>query len=215
MEMSLLQALASSAEALSIGELRDKTGMAPATLNRQLKRLTEAGYIVKVRHGAYAVGGALISLSLQVMQHSGCNRYLPLMHELVRRTGLNAELYLLNGAGPTLLNWLGGVSEFRVRMSPGHPVSHPRHPAIAFYLAAHPEAPQAWSQPRNAVEPDWIIRAKTDGFLMEMGRLRPELARACLLLEEPNYCLGLSGLVSEFTLNEQDIRRLIKEENVL
>ncbi len=196
--------------------MRDSTGIPPTSLNRLLSKLIDCGYVQKIRHGEYRAGPGLVALGSSVMENAGTIRFRPMLNRLVEKTGLNAELYSLTQHGPTLLTWIGGRSEFRVRMFPGFRLPAMGHPATAFFKQHFPAATQAWDKsldPEMGGE-DWrrMLHDAEENFIIERGQIRPELGRACAATSDGAYCIGLSGLLSEFVLTDEELKNILLNE---
>ncbi len=212
--LSVLEAVASADGPLSIAALREITGIPAATMHRHLGRLCDAMYVEKAQHGLYRAGPALVALGSSVIENAGTARFRPLLAELVDATGLNAELYSVTRNGPTLLVWLGGRSEFRVRMFPGFRLTACSHPATAFFFTRYPGAERVWGKPFAPTDSEhWqrMLAAAERNFIIERGHTRPELARACTCTSDGRYCIGLSGLCSEFTVDDNRLERMVRQ----
>jgi hypothetical protein len=210
--LSILEIIAAAEGSLGIAEIKEKTEIPPTTLNRLLNKLTECMYVEKVKHGLYRAGPGLVALGSAVIENAGTIRFRPLLAQLVEITGLNAELYSLSISGPSLLTWIGGQSEFRVRMFPGFRLATCNHPAVAFFVRQFPQATSAWGKqlvPNDQQHWQKMLTDANQNFIIERGYIRPELARACACTSDGRYCIGLSGLISEFTIKDTTLEQIM------
>ncbi len=199
-----------------MADLFEQCDIPKATLTRLLKKLSEVDYISKVEHGRYVAGPKLYSLAATAINQSLTGRFMPLLQEMVARTGLNAELYNLTEQGPQLLRWEGGRSHFQVRMSPGHQVGMDAHPAVYFYWLLYDiEDTLCWGKDARGetVSAEEFAQFKeqagSENFIFEQGHMLPEISRACVRVFDSNYVIGLSGLSSEFTMNVAELKRMM------
>ncbi|RMD78859.1 MAG: winged helix-turn-helix transcriptional regulator [Lentisphaerae bacterium] len=215
--LRIIEVIAEAGE-VSLRDLHQRTQIPLTSLHRQLGQLRKSGYVQKIQHGQYRIGPVLVRLAASIMNHAAESRYKPLLQRLVDKTGLNAELYAITRDGPVMICWIGGKSEFQVRMFPGFHLSSIGHPAVAFYKACYPKTQTIWGAPfqfttlsREEWE-GWVKAAEEQNFIIERKRIRPELARLCVLTPDRQYCIGLSGLISEFTLPDETLRQIVHTE---
>jgi hypothetical protein len=212
--LKLLRILTQADYSVSLPELREKTAMANTSLNRLLNQLMKEMYVQKIRHGEYTAGPALLNLGSNVLNNSISSLYRPLIEKLSEQTGLNGELYSLSPQGPIMLFWIQGRSEFRVRMYPGFRLQMEEHPAISFFLHRYP-GNTCWNREPKKILNDgtplneWLDQVERDNFLFEKGHVRPELARCCAALPGGELVIGLSGLISEFNWEKEELKELV------
>lgn len=212
--LTILDCLSGFTGVATIADLKEATQIPSATLNRLLNRLVDCGYTIRERHGEYRIGPALVELSKRCLDVHIEERFRPFLRSLRDETGLNAELYSMTSQGPMMLFWEGGISEFRVRMNPGHLVKHSGHPAVQLHGILHPEATIVWDVPlvkdQSSKPEDKTIFHEY--FRYESGQVRPELSRCCVLTRDKRHCVGLSGLISEFTLSPENLNKFLNDK---
>jgi DNA-binding IclR family transcriptional regulator len=218
----LIEALAASTRPLGPGEIQRQTGIAPATLNRLLKRGQAEGYVRRVGHGAYEGGPALMRLGALAVQNARAQPFRGLLSGLALSTGLNAELYALTTEGPVFLLGASGKGERRIPYREGQVVDNLfEHPAALFFFQRYPEA-FGWrrTQMEHAgVDQEALHRrveeAVSNGFVVERGRWHPELARAAMPNGDYAYCVCLAGFLSDFPPQRDEQLHALMRERML
>ncbi len=215
----LLEALAASTRPLGPGQIRAQTDIAPATLNRLLRRCQHHGYVRRVGHGAYEAGPRLLLLGSSAVQNARALRFRGLLMGLAEETGLNAELYALNTEGPVFLLGATGRGERRIPYREGQRIDRVwDHPAGLFFFQRYPEA-FSWRevQMRIAKIDQTVLKERVDaavsaGIAVERGRLQPELARAAIPNGDYAYCVCLAGFLSDFPVaREEALKQLLRQ----
>ncbi|MGF1448396.1 MAG: helix-turn-helix domain-containing protein [Opitutales bacterium] len=214
----LLETLAASTRPLGPGQIRAQTDIAPATLNRLLRRCQQHGYVRRVGHGSYEAGPRLLSLGSSAVQNARALRFRGLLLGLAEETGLNAELYALNTEGPVFLLGVTGGGERRIPYREGQRVERVwDHPAGLFFFQRYPEA-FSWRavQLQNLNIDQTVLKGRVEsavaaGIAIERGRLQPELARAAIPNGDYAYCVCLAGFLSDFPTEREDaLKRLLR-----
>ncbi|MGF1483345.1 MAG: helix-turn-helix domain-containing protein [Opitutales bacterium] len=214
----LIETLARSTRPLGPGEIRSQTGIAPATLNRLLRRCQEQGYVQRVGHGSYEAGPRLLSLAGDAVQNVRALRFRRLLTGLAEETGLNAELYALNVKGPTFLMGVTGRGERRIPFNEGQLIERIyEHPAGLYFLQRYPEAFEWRKRQMQILDVDVAelrrrVEVAVDACIyVERGRLQPELARAAIPNGDYAYCLCLAGFLSDFPVaREESLKQLLR-----
>lgn len=177
----VLHALARSHGAVSFAEVKERTGLAQATVNRILNQLCDFGYAVKLGHGQYTAGPELLDMGLEVTRNQMLPMFDATLRPLRRKTQLNAELYVITPNGPVFLTHSPAKNEADIPFRFGKRISNrDAHPAALFYLAIH-----EGHQPAGYKE----------NFIVDRGGQWPELFRAASMVRNSCYCLALSGLL--------------------
>jgi len=215
-ELAVLEALCSRRGEKTISELERETGLPRTSLNRTLRILMESGYACRIRRGIYGAGTAALSLASGIFESAFSARFVPILDRLRDRTGLNAELYSITPSGPLFIRWSGGRSMFNVRMYQGHQIRSVNNPAALPFHHRYPGS-RLWGRERENCFNDGLpvedaLREYTEtGFYFEKGRVLPELARIIAASGNPDFCFGLSGLISEFPEDPEILKAQIKE----
>jgi DNA-binding IclR family transcriptional regulator len=96
--VAVLDALATSAEGLTLGELQDATGLPRATCHRLAAALETHGMVRRNAEGRYALGFALGALAAAAQrQFPLAVRARPVLERLVTQTGESVQLYVREG----------------------------------------------------------------------------------------------------------------------
>ena len=201
---------------LTIAELKESTGVPHTSLNRAIRLLLQAGYLHRVRRGAYVLGASASALASRLFESTVASRFSQVLEDLRDRTGLNSELYSISPSGPLLVKWVGGISMFNVRMYPGHQIQSANNPAGLVFYARFPGA-RMWGREVMSHFADGsslqsaLEEYRRTGFYFESGRILPELARAVFRSRDEDFCFGVSGLISEFPKDIAILKRQIQE----
>lgn len=213
---SVVECIAAARTPVAFSVIRDKTRIAPATLTRLLAKLVQADYVRKPEHGRYEAGPGLVALGTQVMENAAAFPFRAILEGLAKATGQNAELYTLTASGPMLLLTVPGRTEVRAAMPPGSLVKNVfTHPAGLFHFNRFPEAYKWMAVPirlRNINVPELrtrVTRAVADGFAVDRGGTRPELACAAVPTSDGAFCVCVSGGISDFPARGDARLRLV------
>ena len=178
----VLHALARCHGPAALAELREKTGLAQATLSRILSQLCKFDYALKVGHGQYLAGPELVDMGMELTRNQIVPGFKKALSRLKRRTQLNAELYMITPNGPVYLTHSAARGEAELPFRYGHLIQNRvSHPAALFYLAIH-----------DAKKP----AGYKDNFIVDRGGQWPELFRAASMIPGSIYCLALSGVLT-------------------
>lgn len=211
----ILKCLSKSRSPVSLSTLRDETGIAPATLNRLLAKMTDSDYVRRVDRGLYTGGPAFMVLATLAMENLQTVPFRPLLHQMAMATGQNAELYAITTSGPVFLMSDPGHCHFRTNLPSGHIVRDRfQHAAAPFRFARFPDAYE-WEKVQmelKGIDPEvWreqVETAKRRKFSIERGKIKPELARFAAPLEGADFCVVVSGLITDFPEeNDEKLRR--------
>jgi len=177
----VLHALARSHGAASFADIKERTGLSQATVNRILNQLCEFDYAIKIGHGQYTAGPELLDLGLEVARNQILPRFDSTLRALRRKTQLNAELYVITPIGPVFLTHSPAKNEAVIPFRFGKMIGNrDAHPAALFYLSIH-----KGQHPEGCQE----------NFIVDRGGQWPELFRAASMVRNSHYCLALSGLL--------------------
>ena len=98
--LSLLAAFRSGDSALSLAELAARTGLYKSTALRLLASLEHANLLQRLENGSYALGGEVARLGAVYAASFSLDRVvLPVLRDLVVRTGESAAYHVLRGRG--------------------------------------------------------------------------------------------------------------------
>lgn len=211
--LTILEAVSACKGDISLSQLRNDTQLPSATLNRLIRDMVENGYLTKSSHGFYEAGPALTAMAANICANWSTKNFDTVLSRLANISGLNAELYSLGKNGPVFIKRINIQSEFRVRMNPGYHPTSPGNPVYAFYCSVYPESSYIWDKKIIMDEnlEKWLKLCKEENFIYEQGNILPELARACSATNDKQYCIGLSGLISEFKFEPEKIKQLLNE----
>jgi hypothetical protein len=178
----VLNALSRHNGPTSFAELKEATGLTPATLSRVLNNLCTHNYAIKTGHGHYIAGPELLEMGLEITRNQITPGFKATLSSLRQQTHLNAELYLITPGGPVYLTHAAARGEANVPFRYGHVVANRTvHPAALFFLAMHKSQ-------------------KCDGskcnFIVDRGGQWPELFRAAAMIKGSNFCLAVSGMLT-------------------
>ncbi len=211
----ILKVFATTPEPVSLQDLREKTQIPPATLNRLLVKLTESDYVRRQGRGIYTGGPAFMVLSTLAVENLQTVAFRPLLHELVSATGHNAELYAITTKGSVFMFSESGGGVVRTNLPSGFLIQEKfKHATSVFRFARFPEAFDWEAVPmrmRHIDEVDLrndVERALDRRFNAERGSIRPELARFAVPLAGLDFCVVVSGLLTDFPEDgEEDLRK--------
>lgn len=180
--VKVLHALAHCSGSASFAEIKEETGLTPATLNRILKNMCAHGYVIKTGHGQYIAGPELLEMGLEITRNQITPGFESTLRALRRQTHLNAELYLITPGGPIFLTHSPAKGEAGVPFQYGHVIANRTvHPVAMFFLSLYESQ-------------------KCDGFgqnfIADRGGQWPELFRAAAMIKGSNYCLAVSGMLT-------------------
>jgi DNA-binding IclR family transcriptional regulator len=194
--MPILEALSRCHGSISFAELKEETALAQATLNRILNTLCSYGYAMKIGHGKYLAGPKLVSMGMAISKNQIVPGFKPQLCALRQETQLNAELYVISAGGPVFLTHFPAPGEASVSFSYGHVVlNRTAHPAALFYLAKYKSQK---------------VAGYKENFIADRGGQWPELFRAASMIRKSNYCLALSGMLTNVEPNHHDeLRRAL------
>lgn len=104
--MIILMAFAEVGGPLSLTEISQRTGIAPAKLHRYLVSLGDAGMIDHRKSGSYDLGRAAATLgTAAIARVDVANRAADRLSELVDRAGCTAMMSVWGTEGPTVVRW--------------------------------------------------------------------------------------------------------------
>ncbi|MHC4883920.1 MAG: helix-turn-helix domain-containing protein [Planctomycetota bacterium] len=212
--MQIVEAVARESESVAVATLKRVTALPHATITRNLKTLCEEGYLRKVERGRYALGQRTLSLANSAINHGLQVDFIPLLDRLAAATGLNAELFDLAQDGPFFMAHRNGGSLFTPRMHPGFHLEHFHNQVVAFHHLHHglTRSMKGCRPKEKALWKRYLEEAAKDSFVYEEGNIRPELARAVIQVPDTQYCIGISGLMSEFSLKPKGLKTLLHRE---
>lgn len=221
--LALLEVLAASNQPLSFADLRSRTGITPATLNRLLAKLGECDYVRKVSHGEYEAGSALVILASSTMENAAASPFRPLLRKLAMTTNHAAELYAQTPNGPVVVFHQPCNNPIRFALQPGHLIQWVwSHAAGRFFFARFPQAYdwRAKQLKELSIDIDELRRdvseAVEQNFYIDRGRNQAEVARAAVATRDLSFCICLVGFVSDFPRGDdaklrRTMQRLLKE----
>ncbi len=210
----ILKVFATSREPVSLQDLRNRTQIPPATLNRLLGKLTESDYVRRQGRGIYTGGPAFMVLSTMAVENLQTVAFRPLLHELARATGHNAELYAITTKGSVFMFSESGGGAVRTNLPSGFLIKEKfKHATSVFRFGRFPEAYEWEAIPMRThgvdegVFRDSVERALKRRFHTERGCIRPELARFAVPLEGLDFCVVVSGLLTDFPDEDEEALR--------
>lgn len=194
---SIIESFRAGEASLTLQTLAARTGLNKATIIRLIASLEKAGCMSRRAHGEYALGPALLRYgSLYQSSFHLADQLLPVLRDLVRKSGETAAFFVRDGDMRVCLHRIESNSALRLHLKEGE-----RHPLLpggtGMILLAFAGEPGA------AFE-----RIRRDHYVVNIGGREPEISSVAAPVlragEELVGTLSLTGPTGKFTGGNSD-----------